>query len=112
MDELKLVKPGQDLTLFDKRLETEHEAERRQREFAGKFQVGAPEMPDAQIVFSTSKGTFGVAVKGARFVCDLPRGYERQGLEIGLIDGGLFVVTFPGKPALVIDPHAGTVRRM
>lgn len=100
-----------DLQLFENRQEQEHVATERRDDFAERFTMGAPQLPEAQVVFNAAKGVFGVAVQGAPFVCELPKGYEAKGLELGLIDGGLYVATFPGKSALLIDPARGTVRK-
>lgn len=116
LDQMRaLIKPERDrhdLALFEKRQEQEHVASERRDAFSDRYKVGAPELPEAQVVFNANKGTFGVAVRGAHFVCELPKGYERQGLELALIDGDRYVVTFPGKSALLVEPQTGRVSKL
>ena len=111
----ELILPERDrreMQLFEKRQEQEHVATERREDFASRFTMGAPQLPHAQVVFNAAKGVFGVAVQGAPFVCELPKGYEAQGLELALIEGDRYVATFPGKGALLIDPQRGSVRKL
>lgn len=116
LDQMRaLIKPERDrrdLALFEKRQEQEHAAQQRRDEFGERFTMGTPELPEAQVVFNAGNGTFGVAVRGAKFVCELPKGYERQGTELALIEGGRLVLTHPSRSALIIDPARGTVSKL
>lgn len=105
----ELILPGADTRLLDKRFEEEERAARGEREFAENFTEGPPPLPDAQLVFNQAKGTFGVAVRGARYVCELPRGYER-GVELAVIDGQRLIATCPDKKPLLIDHERGVTR--
>jgi hypothetical protein len=73
---------------------------------------GAPSIPDAQLVFNHSTQTVGVAVRGARMICPLPKGYEGGGLELAMIPGNRLIAICPGKTPLLIDPQTGTTRRL
>lgn len=85
----------------------EEEAEaQRARTFKDTFKEGAPEIPEAQLVFSPGGG-MGVAIRGSKFVCHLPKGYSGPGLELALIDRGRYIVTFPDKPPLLVNPQTG-----
>lgn len=102
-----LILPGQDTRLLDKRFEEEDRAAAGERAFAENFTEGAPALPDAQLVFNQAKGTFGVAVRGARFVCELPKGYAK-GVELAVIAGERLIATCPGQKPLLIDGQRGT----
>lgn len=53
-------------------------------------------------------GLLGVALRGARFVCALPAGYD--GLtQIHRMENGQVIVWHPGMSTLVCDFNAGTV---
>ena len=90
--------------LLDKRFDEEEAAANAELSYKATFREGPP--PNAQLVFNPGYG-IGVAVKGARFVCPLPKGYQGQGLALALIDKGRLIVTHPDLPPLVIDPHGG-----
>jgi hypothetical protein len=103
-----LIKPiisRRDRRLLEKRFEAEYVASEFREK--AKPSAGAPALPDAQLVYSPA-GKLGVAVKGARFVCELPAGYSN--VELALIDGNRMIVTCPTAPPLLIDPHTGAVR--
>jgi hypothetical protein len=110
----KLVRP--DASLADRRLiemrfeeeEADEAAEARHRAAT----MGAPPIPEAQLVYSHASQTMGVAVRGARFVCPLPKGYEGPGLELAVIPGERLIVVHPNLPALLIQPETGTTRRL
>ena len=108
----ELILPGQDLRLFDKLQEQEHERVQQHEAFNDQFTMGAPEIPDAQVVMNLAKGTFGVAVKGARFVCELPKGYSDKGLELAVIPDGRLIAMHPNHPPLVINPDNGTTHQL
>ena len=108
----ELILPGQDLRLYDKLQEDAHEHDQRMQQFDSKFTMGAPELPEAQIVTNLAKGTFGVAVKGSAFVCELPKGYAGPALELALIDDGRLICTHPNHPPLVINPQNGTTHQL
>lgn len=74
--------------------------------------VGAPPIPDAQLVYSQASGRMGVAVRGARRVCELPKGYAGPALELAVIEGERLIVIHPNHPPLLIDPTSGTTRRL
>ena len=110
-----LILPERDrreMQLFENLREQEHVAQERRDDFDSRFTMGAPQLPQAQVVFNAAKGVFGVAVQGAPFVCELPKGYQAQGLELALIEGDRYVATFPGRTALLIDAQRGTVRKL
>jgi hypothetical protein len=107
----RLILPGMDTRLFDRRQEEEDQSAALNREFGERYSMGAPELPEAQLVFSPNGG-IGVAIKGARYVCRLPKGYSAQGLEIGLIDGGRYIVKHPNHPPLLLDPQSGGTRSL
>lgn len=117
IDPLKLlsqVRPeasAADRRLFEMRLADEYadeQAESRARE----LNLGAPSIPDAQLVFNNATQTVGVAVRGARMICPLPKGYEGKGLELAMIPGGRLIAICPGQSPLLIDPQTGTTRRL
>jgi hypothetical protein len=93
--------------LFERRQADEEQAAQHEAAYAARFKEGPP--PNAQLVFSPDKGV-GVAVRGARLVCPLPKGYDGRGLELALIDGDRLIVTHPTRPPLLIDPQLGTTR--
>lgn len=117
IDPLKLlsqVRPeasAKDRRLFEMRLADEYadeQAEARARE----LNMGPPPIPDAQLVFNQATQTVGVAIRGARMICPLPKGYEGRGLELAVIPGNRLIAIHPDKPALLIDPQTGTTRRL
>ena len=95
--------------LLDRRFDDEERAANAERLSRETFREGPP--PDAQLVFNPNSGV-GVAVKGAPFVCNLPKGYEGKGLELAVIDRGRLIVTHPDLPALLVDPQRGTTRAL
>jgi hypothetical protein len=107
-----LILPGTETGLLDRRQEEEAAVAQRQQAFRDQYKDGPPPLPDVQVVFSHERGTFGVAVRGAQFVCTLPKGYEKQGLELNALDGGMWCATFPGRSPLLLDPRTGNVRVM
>lgn len=94
--------------LFDRRLD--EEVERQALEDRATFDK--PSVPNAQIVFDVSTGTAGVAVRGARRVCPLPKGYGGPGCELAMLEDTKLVVIQPDKPTLLIDTDHGTTRRL
>jgi hypothetical protein len=74
-----------------------------------KLVAGAPAIPEAQLVYSKEKDTWGVAVRDTQFVCQLPKQYAGPGLELAMTDNGLIAI-HPDWPPLVIDPSTGNVR--
>lgn len=103
-----LILPGANTRLLDKRFEDEAQSAERNDEFGKRFKMGAPDLPDAQIVLGPNGP--GVAIKGARFVCQLPPGYSGQGLALNVMPGGHIVVTHPSHSPLLIDAQRGTTR--
>jgi len=80
-----------------------------QRELSGKsVTLGPP--PEAQLVYDHARGSVGVAIRGARRVVELPKGYGGAGAELGMIDDGMFVLTQPDRSPLMINPHTGIAR--
>jgi hypothetical protein len=110
MKSTDLILPGRDTRLLDKRFEDEHDAARAETAISPHFREGPPPIPDAQIVVNMAKGTTGVAVKGARYVCQLPKGYAGPALELAAIEGNRFIVTHPNHVPLLIDPQTGATR--
>jgi hypothetical protein len=112
MDDFRdLILPGADTRLLDKRFEEEDQSAERNREFGERYTMGAPDLPEAQLVYSPNGG-IGVAIKGARFVCALPKGYNARGMELAVIDGGRIVCTHPNHAPLVINPQDGSCRSL
>lgn len=96
-----------DKRLFEQRIAEEHADE--QRELSGKsVTLGPP--PEAQLVYDHARGSVGVAIRGARRVVELPKGYGGAGAELGMIDDGMFVLTQPDRSPLMINPHTGIAR--
>lgn len=111
---LKLVRPDADpraRRLFEMRLEEEQADEESEARQAA-MTMGAPPIPDAQLVYNASSHSTGVAIRGARFICPLPKGYGGPGCELAMIPGNKLIVVQPDKPALVIEPRTGTTRRL
>ena len=104
-----LILPGTDARLLDRRFEEEELEARAQASASENLRFGAPDIPNAQLVFSPDSGV-GVAVKGEKFVCQLPKGYDGRGLELAVIKGGRYIVTHPNHSPLLIDPQRGTTR--
>lgn len=56
------------------------------------------------------QGGFGVTKRGARYVCELPAGYDHN---VGLLPSdGKIIVTHPNLPALIADCETGKVRKL
>ncbi|MGH7195009.1 MAG: hypothetical protein ACREJM_15965 [Candidatus Saccharimonadales bacterium] len=111
---LSLVRPeasARDRRLFDMRLEEEAQSEANEARAKAMTQ-GAPAIPDAQLVFNEATQTVGVAVRGARLICQLPKGYGGPGLELALMPGDRLIAVQPGMSPLLIDPQTGTTRRL
>lgn len=110
---LSQVRPDADpklKRLFEMRVAEEFEAE--QAEIAAAERVkdvrfGPP--PEAKLVYS--EAGVGVAVRGARYVCRLPKGYGGPGCELAMVPQGIIVVQ-PDKSPLLINPENGTTRRL
>lgn len=109
---LEQVRPeasARDRRLFEMRLAEEYDAEQAEQR-AKDVKVGP--VPEAQLVYNTATHTTGVAIRGAKRVCVLPKGYGGAGCELAAVEGNRFVVIQPDKPALLIDPETGTTRRL
>jgi hypothetical protein len=100
-----------DRRLFEMRLAEEYAAEQAETH-AREVNLGAPPIPDAQLVFNHATQTIGVAIRGARMICPLPKGYGGPGLELAVIPGNRLVAVQSGKPPLLIDSQTGTTRRL
>lgn len=97
--------------LFEQRVAEECEDEQAELR-AKQPTMGQAPIPDAQLVYNASNHTAGVAVRGARFICPLPKGYGGPGCELAVIPGDRLIVVQPDKPALLIDPQTGTTQRL
>lgn len=64
-----------------------------------------PSSTEASIVRNPDRGTLGVAVRGARFVCPLPKGYTEHSQVADFF--GVIVVVHPGLPPLLLDTERG-----
>lgn len=102
---------ARDRRLFEMRLAEEHDADRAEQR-AKYATVGAPPIPDAQLVYNAMTHTTGVAIRGARRICPLPKGYGGPGCELAMLEGNRFVVVQPDRSPLLIDPDTGTTRRL
>jgi hypothetical protein len=111
LDQVRPDASARDRRLFEMRLAEEYEAERKEQQAKDPI-LGRPAMPDAQLVFNASTNTAGVAIRGAKFICTLPKGYGGPGCELALIDGGRMIVVQPDHAPLLIDPQTGTTRRL
>ena len=110
----KLIRPetsAKDRRLFEMRQEEEDEAERAEAAQRA-MTLGAPPLPDAQLVYNHATSTMGVAVRGAKLICPLPKGYGGPGLELAMLPGNRLVAMQPDKQPLLIDPQTGTTRRL
>lgn len=96
--------------LFEMRIAEEYEDERKEQQAKDPV-LGRPSVPDAQLVFSDAGGV-GVAVRGAKRICPLPKGYGGPGCELAAIPGNRLIVIQPDKSPLLIDPEQGTTRRL
>jgi hypothetical protein len=112
---LSQVRPDADphlKRLFEMRLAEEFEEEQAERAAAEKTKdVRFGAVPEAQLVYNAANHTTGVAVRGAKYICPLPRGYGGPGCELAMVPEGLIVVQ-PDKSPLLIDPTNGTTRRL
>lgn len=97
-----------DSRLFDLRLA--EEADKQAVEDRARFD--RPAVPNAQLVFDPASQTVGVAIRGARRVCPLPKGYGGPHCELAMLPHDRLVVVEPDKPTLLIDPETGTTRRL
>lgn len=95
-------------SLLDKRL-TE-EADKQALEDRARFDK--PAVPEAQLVYNPATHAMGVAVRGAKRVCQLPKGYGGPGCELAMWKENAFVVIQPDKPTLLINPETGTTREL
>jgi hypothetical protein len=110
----KLIRPSVDKTdrrLIEMRLEQEEADETRENSQKAVID-GAPPIPDAELVFCHATQSTGVAVRGAKRICPLPKGYGGRELSLALIPGDRLIAIQPGRPTLVIDPQTGTTRRL
>ncbi|HBO83109.1 MULTISPECIES: hypothetical protein [unclassified Cupriavidus] len=108
----KLIRPdadARDRRLFEMRQEQEA-AEQLAEDRAKDVKMGPP--PDAQLVYNHPTQTMGVAIRGARRVCPLPKGYGGPGTELAMLPGNRLIVISPDKSPLEIDPQLGTTRRL
>lgn len=109
----KLIRPDAsmaDRKLIEQRFQEEEHAQVAEDKQQSLIQ-GAPPIPEAQLIFSANTNSFGVAVRGGKFVCPLPKGYG-AGLELAVIDGERIIAIQPDKPTLLIEPKTGTTRRL
>ena len=74
-----------------------------------RVKYGAPDIPQAQLVYSIEKSRWGVAIKGGKYICQLPREYAGMGLELAMTGEGIIVI-HPDHPPLLINPNNGTTR--
>lgn len=110
----KLIRP--DASLKDRRLiemrfeeeEAAEQAEARQKAMI----MGAPPLPEAQLVYNHGANTVGVAVRNGKFICQLPKGYESEGLSLAVMPGERIVAVHPNHPPLLVDPNTGKTRRL
>lgn len=101
-----------DRRLFEMRIAEEYEAERDEQKGAARTKdVRFGPVPEAQLVYNATNHTTGVAVRGAKFICPLPKGYGGPGCELAMVPQGLIVVQ-PDKSPLLINPQTGTTRRL
>lgn len=110
----KLIRPeasARDRRLFEMRQEQEA-AEQLAEDRAKTMNFGPPPVPDAQLVFNQATQSAGVAIRGAKFICTLPKGYGGPGCELAMIPGNRLVVIQPDKAPLLIDPQTGKTRRL
>jgi hypothetical protein len=111
---LSQVRPeasARDRRLFEMRLAEEHDAEHAEQR-AKYATAGAPPIPDAQLVYNAATQTTGVAIRGARRICPLPKGYGGPGCELAMIHDNVLIVIQPGLSPLSIDPETGKTRRL
>lgn len=111
---LKLVRPdasARDRRLFEMRL-AEEAADQAREDRAKDPILGRPSVPDAQLVYNAVTHITGVAIRGAKFICQLPKGYGGPGCELAMIPGNKLIVIQPDKSPLMIDPQTGTTRRL
>lgn len=94
--------------LFERRLEEEATSEALEN----RARFDKPAVPDAQILFDPVNQKAGVAIRGAKFICELPRGYGGPGCELAMIEGNRFIVVQPDKSPLLLDPQTGTTRSL
>jgi hypothetical protein len=115
MSLLAQVRPDADphlKRLFEMRVAEEFEEEQAERRAAEKTKdVRFGPVPDAQVVYNAVSHTTGVAVRGAKFICPLPKGYGGPGCELAMVPQGLIVIQ-PDKQPLLINPENGTTRRL
>lgn len=115
-DMIKTIKHtviGEDRRMIEDRLRTEAEHQALEDEAEALQASRKSNSPvDAQLVFSPEKGAVGVAVRGARRVCMLPKGYDGRGLELALMNEKVIVAICPGKSPLILDTDNGTTRRL
>lgn len=111
LDEVRPDASARDRRLFELRLAEEYEGEQAEAS-ARDLKAGPPPIPDAQIVYNATTHTTGVAVRGAKFICTLPKGYGGPGCELAMIPGNVLIVAQPDMPPLVIDPQTGKTRRL
>lgn len=112
---LSQVRPDADphlKRLFEMRLAEELEEEALEQRHAERVKdVRFGPVPEAQLVFDATNQRTGVAVRGAKFICPLPKGYGGPGCELAMVPQGLIVIQ-PDKSSLLIDPTTGTTRRL
>ncbi len=96
--------------LFTKRMEEEAE-EQLKEDAQSKMIIGAPPLPQAQLVFNQATQRMGVAVRGAKYVCTLPKEYAGPELSLAVIDGERIIALHPNHPPLLIQPETGTTRK-
>lgn len=110
----KLVRPDAsraDRRLIEMRFE-EEEADEAAEARLKTVIMGAPPIPDAQLVFNQSSQKMGVAIRGAKFICTLPDGYSGPGLSLAMLPGNRICAIHPEHSPLLIDPETGTTRRL
>lgn len=110
----KLIRPDASMAerrLIEMRFEEEEAAEQAEAKQKAMI-MGAPPIPQAQLVYNHATGKMGVAIKGAKFIVALPKDYVGEGLALGLLPGERIVVTHPNQSPLLIDPSTGQSRRL
>jgi len=110
----KLIRPDasmKDRRLIEMRFQEEEAAEQAEAKQKAMI-MGAPPLPQAQLVYDHGSNTVGVAIRGAKLICKLPKGYEGPVLSLAVLPGERIVALHPNHPPLLLEPVTGTTRRL
>jgi hypothetical protein len=68
-------------------------------------------LEEVSLMYDHANQRHGVAIRGFRYVCQLPEGYDELSVIRDVADG-MVLLAHPLHPPLVCDPRDGSVREV